>query len=461
MKDDRSSFIKKLKKITAVRLIVSSFFLTIIIGALILCIPICSRDGESTNFVDALFTATSATCVTGLTVFDTFSKWSMLGQLVVLTLIQIGGLGIISFTTGATLLLRGKLDFRDLQIAKEHTNGKVIDVYSLIRTILIWTFACEGTGAFLLAIRFIPQYGLRGLWAAVFTSISAYCNAGFDVMGFINPGESLVYFNKDIFVSLVVAFLIVFGGLGFIVINDIGYCISKRFKNKKVRPKLKVHSYLVIITTLFLLFVGTIGFLLNENNNTLSGMNFIEKLVTSFFQSASARTAGFFSVPVGAQHDGTKVLSIILMFIGASPSSTGGGVKTTTFLVMLITIFSVLRGREDATILKHKIAKSTVYKALTIIILFLFLVGILTIALFFIEPEKEALSLLYEVVSAFSTTGLSVGITPQLKDISKVLLSIAMFIGRVGPISLILSVTLYQRAKNSEKILPEAKIVVG
>lgn len=454
-------FINKLKRVTAVRLIVLSFLFIILIGALVLCMPICSRYHENTEFIDALFTATSATCVTGLTVFDTFSKWNFFGQLIVLLLIQVGGLGIISFTTGATLLLRGKLDFRDLQIAKEHTNGKVIDVYRLIRTILIWTFACEGIGALLLSLRFVSDFGLKGLWIAIFTAVSAYCNAGFDILGFISPGNSFIYYNKDIFVSLVISFLIIFGGLGFIVVNDISSCVAKKIKDKKLHPKLKVHSFVVIMTTISLLLLGTVLFFIFEYNNTLLNMNFIEKLTASFFQSTTLRTAGFFSLPVSHQLESTKVLSIILMFIGASPASTGGGVKTTTFLVMLITIFSVLRGKEDAIILRHKIEKATVYKALTIIILFLFLVGSFTIVLSIIEADKSMLSLLYEVVSAFSTTGISVGITSSLREISKVLLSFAMFIGRVGPVSLVLSITLQQRAKNKEKILPEAKIVVG
>lgn len=456
-----SMFIKKLKNVTAVRLIVSSFLFIVLIGAIILCFPICSRDHRFTNFVDALFTATSATCVTGLSVFDTFTHWNFFGQVIVILLIQIGGLGIISFTTGATLLIRGKLDFRDLQIAKEHTNGKVVDVYRLITTILLWTFICEGTGALLLSLRFVPDFGLRGLWMAVFTSISAYCNAGFDIMGFISPGTSFISYNKDIFVSLVISFLIVFGGLGFIVINDVGVCISKKFKNRKLKPRLKLHSFLVIMVTIFFLLIGTALFLIFEYNNTLFGMTFSQKLSASFFQSASTRTAGFFSLPISDQNNSTKILSIVLMFIGASPSSTGGGIKTTTFLVMLITIFSVLRGREDAIVLRHKVEKSTVYKALTIIILFLFLVSLFTVILSFIENSQSNLSLIYEVVSAFSTTGLSVGITSSLKDISKILLSIAMFIGRVGPISLVLSVTLHQKEKVSDKILPEAKILVG
>lgn len=453
--------IKRLKNVTAVRLIVSSFFFIILIGASLLCLPIFSRNRQATNFIDALFTATSATCVTGLNVFDTFTQWNFFGQFVIILLIQIGGLGIVSFTTGTTLLLRGKLDFRDLQIAKEHTSGKIIDVYRLIRTILIWTFACEGTGALLLALRFVPKFGLKGIWMAVFTAISAYCNAGFDIMGFIEPGTSFISYNKDIFVSLVIAFLIVFGGLGFIVVSDVSSCLSKKVKNLKSHPRLKVHSFLVIATTVFLLLIGTFLFLLFEYNNTLLGMNFAEKLSASFFQSASARTAGFFSLPIEPQLDSTKILTILLMFIGASPASTGGGAKTTTFLVMLITITSVLRGREDAIVLRHKVEKSTVYKALTLIILFLFLIGSLTILLAFIEQDKAMLSILYEVVSAFSTTGLSVGITPDLKTISKILLSVAMFIGRVGPISLVLSVTLYQKKRNSGKILPEAKIIVG
>lgn len=452
---------KTLKDISAVRLIVFSFLFIVLFGASILYMPFCSKGNEYVSFIDALFTATSATCVTGLVVFDTFSKWTAIGQVVILLLIQLGGLGMITFTTGTTMLLRGKLDIRDLQIAKEHTSSRVIDVSKLIKVILIWTLACESFGAILLSIRFIPKFGIYGLWQAIFSAVSAYCNAGFEILGFLNPGQSFTPFVKDPLVSLTISFLIISGGLGFIVISDLGGNISKKLKHKDVKFKLNLHSILVLVITGFLLLLGTILFFIFENGNTLKRLTLGEKIVASFFQSVNLRTAGFFSVPIGAEHDVTKILSIILMFIGASPASTGGGIKTTTFLVIIIVILSVLKGREDAIILKHKIPKSTVYKALSIVGLSLFFVTIITSIVYILEYPIQLIDVTYEVISAFSTTGLTTGLTPYLSDVSKLLLSFAMFLGRVGPISLILAVTLKQRKRGSEKVLPEGHVVVG
>ncbi|MDQ5983722.1 MAG: trk/ktr system potassium uptake protein [Eubacteriales bacterium SKADARSKE-1] len=452
---------KTIKDVPAVRLIVLSFLLVVLSGASLLYMPFCSKIHEKTKFIDALFTATSATCVTGLAVFDTFTKWTFAGQFVILLLIQLGGLGIITFTTAGTLFLRGKLGFRDLQIASEHTSGRVIDISNLIKTILIWTFTCETIGSILLAIRFVPQFGVQGIWPAIFTAISAYCNAGFDVMGFLAPGTSFMYYSKDALVSITISVLIIFGGLGFIVISDIGSCIYRKFKKIRSHKRLNVHTILVLITTASLIVVGTTLFMLCEQNNTLKDMTFFDKLDVSFFQTTSMRTAGFFSAPIDTQFDITKIMSIFWMFIGASPASTGGGIKTTTLAVIIIAVVGILKGQEDPVVLKHKISKSTIYKALTIVSLSFFLVTILTIMIFFFELDKSFLSILYEVVSAFSTTGLTTGITPFLSTASKALLSLAMFTGRVGPISLILSVTMKQHKRGYEKILPEGKIVVG
>lgn len=457
--DDRVP--KTLKDVPAVRLIVLSFLVIVLSGASLLYMPFCSKIHEKTKFIDALFTATSATCVTGLAVFDTFSKWTFAGQFVILMLIQLGGLGIITFTTAGTLFLRGKLGFRDLQIATEHTNGRVIDISKLIKTILIWTFTCETLGSIALAIRFVPQFGTNGIWPAIFTAISAYCNAGFDVMGFLSPNTSFMYYSKDALVSITVSLLIIFGGLGFIVISDVGSCLYRKFKNIRSHKRLNVHTMLVLITTASLIVVGTTIFMTCEYNNTLKDMNFFEKIDASFFQTTSMRTAGFFSVPIDKQFDITKMMSILWMFIGASPSSTGGGIKTTTLVVIIIAVASVLKGREDAVVLKHKISKSTVYKALTIFILSFLIDAAIAIIIYFLESDKSFLSVSYEVVSALSTTGLSTGITPFLTTASKALLSLAMFTGRVGPISLILSVTMRQHRRGYERILPEGKIVVG
>ena len=454
---------KTLKDMSPVRLIVSSFFAIIILGTSLLYLPIASKNMHPVNFIDAMFTATSATCVTGLTPFDTYSQWSTFGQVIIMLLIQFGGLGIITFTTGFTLFFRKKLGLRDMQIAKEYTSGSVLNLTRLIKTIIIWSLGCEIIGALLFAIRFIPQFGIsKGIWISVFTAISAYCNAGFDIMGFIKPGSSFIEYATDPLVSLTASFLVILGGIGFVVVSDIYSCITRKIENPKTHPKLNLHSFIVITMSFTLLFRGTVLFMFFEYDRTLSGFNFFEKLNISFFQSTVARTAGFFTVPIGQEKTLTKLLTIILMFIGASSASTGGGIKTTTFVVILATLRSVVKGYDDTVILRHKVEKSTVYKAFSLTMLAFFLVSIVTAIIAVAEASKNitVLDITFETVSAFATVGLTTGITSALSTLSKIFIMLMMFIGRVGPISFIFSVSL-MKDKNSAKVLPSSKIIVG
>lgn len=462
MEEEQESLIQRIKNISPVRLIVSSFFIIILIGSVLLCFPFSGRSGQFTSFTDSLFTATSATCVTGLVPFDTWTHWSEIGQAIILMLIQLGGLGLVSFTTGFTLLMRRKLGLRDMKLAQEYTSGSMTDMPRLIRTILIWTFACEAVGALLLSIRFLPLYGVYGLWISMFLSISAYCNAGFDILGFLGPNTGLTTFVNDPLVSLTIALLIVVGGIGFIVINDLHAWGIKKFSKVENHPHLTLHTHIVLRTTVVLLIVGTLLFMLFEYRNTLSDMNFFQKLHASFFQSVTARTAGFSTIDVAKQHDITQMLTIVLMFIGASPASTGGGIKTTTFVVLIATVFSILKGREDTVLLKRRVDKTTIYRSLTIAVLAILIVVTTTAVITIAEEGKPitALDALFESVSAFATVGLTAGITHMLTDISKLMLCFTMFIGRVGPISLVLALTLRHRARGST-ILPEGKIIVG
>ena len=454
---------KTLKDMSPTRLIVSSFFVIIVLGTSLLYLPISSRNVQPASFIDTMFTVTSATCVTGLTPFDTYSQWSTFGQFVIMLLIQFGGLGIVTFTTGFTLFFRKKLGLRDMQIAKEYTSGSVLNIPRLMKTILIWSLSCEIVGALLFAIRFIPQFGLlKGLWISVFTAVSAYCNAGFDIMGFINPGASFIDYATDPLVSLTISLLVILGGLGFVVISDIYSCITHKIENPKSHPKLNLHSFIVIIMSVTLLIAGTILFMFFEYDKTLAGFSFWEKLNISFFQSTVARTAGFFSVPVGQEKALTKLLTIILMFIGASSASTGGGIKTTTFVVILATLRSVIKGYDDTVIFRHKVEKATVYKAFSLTMLAFFLISIFTAIIAVAESSKNItiLDITFETVSAFATVGLTTGITSSLSVLSKILIMLMMFIGRVGPISFIFSVSLL-KDKNSAKVLPASKIIVG
>lgn len=463
MNQSEKNMPKTLKDMSPVRLIVSSFFAIIVLGTSLLYLPIASRNMQPVNFIDAMFTATSATCVTGLTPFDTYSQWSTFGQVVIMLLIQFGGLGIVTFTTGFTLFLRKKLGLRDMQIAKEYTSGSVLNLPRLIKTILIWSLGCEVVGALLFAIRFIPQFGLlKGLWISIFTAISAYCNAGFDIMGFINPGASFIGYATDPLVSLTISFLVILGGIGFVVVSDIYSCITRKIENPKTHPKWNLHSFIVITMSITLLAVGTILFMFFEYDRTLAGFNFWEKLNISFFQSTVARTAGFFSVNIGHEKTLTKLLTIILMFIGASSASTGGGIKTTTFVVILATLRSVIKGYDDTVILRHKVEKSTVYKAFSLTMLAFFLIAIITAIIAVAEAPKDltVFDITFETVSAFATVGLTAGITASLSVLSKILIMLMMFIGRVGAISFIFSVSL-MKDKNSTKVLPSSKIIVG
>jgi trk system potassium uptake protein len=460
MDDEQFELRKRLKNVPPVRLIVVSFFIVIMAGTFLLTLPICSKAARPTMLIDALFTATSATCVTGLVVFDTWTHWNLLGQVIILFLIQIGGLGVITFTTGFSLLVRRKLGLRDIQLATENTSAGTIGIVSLIKMILIFTGCCETIGALLLMVRFVPQFGAKGIWIAFFTAISAYCNAGFDILGFVMKNGNLIPYASDPLVCLTVGALIVVGGLGFVVISDIYYSrVLTRF-HKERSVHLTFHSTLVLIITAILIVSGAVLFFFCEYSNTLHGMDFGAKLNASLFQSISARTAGFSSIDIAREYDFTKLITVVLMFIGASPGGTGGGIKTTTFVVLAATVFSVMRGQEETTVLKRRVDKFTVYRALAIVTVALLVVLVTTGIILTADPDVNGIDALFEATSGFGTVGLSAGITQTLSEISKFAVSCTMFIGRVGPVSLGLALTLH-KGHHGSSILPQGKVIVG
>ena len=456
------TFIRRLRSVPPVRLIVSSFIFIILIGTVLLILPVSSSNGISTNILDSFFTATSATCVTGLIVFDTYTHWSFFGQVVIITLIQLGGLGLITFASGFTLLMRRKLNLRDMRLTQEYTSGRAIDIPRLIRTILFVSFVCEAIGAIVLMIRFIPMLGKCGVWVSIFLAISAYCNAGFDILGFWGPHSSLEQFATDPLVTITICILIILGGIGFIVITDVYSFILNKIKHDELHPHLTLHSKIVLITSASLLVFGTIVVLILEYNDTLIHMNIFEKINVAFFQSCTSRTAGFSTLNQNDLRDITKIVTILLMFIGASPSSTGGGTKTTTFVVLMASVISVLRGKSDTEINHRRVDKTVVYKSLTITVLAIIVVVITTSIISLDDYQNGATSLkaVFEAVSAFATVGVSTGITHILSLPSKLALIITMFIGRVGPISLVLALTLKHNSR-STSILPEGKVIVG
>ena len=450
---------ERIRNAAPVRIIVVSFLLLILLGTLLLTLPFSSQEG-ATDPLNAFFTATSATCVTGLSVVDTTAHWSAFGQGVILFLIQLGGLGFSTFAIGFTLLVRRKLGLRELMLASESTGGSALDAVSLMKLMLGFTFFCEALGAGLLMLRFVPMLGTEGIWPAVFVAVSAYCNAGFDILGNVPGNSSMTAFAGDPLVSLTVSALIIIGGLGFVVVQDIYQCkLLSRFQRKEP-ARLRFFSQICLRGTVVLLVLGTLSFLLLEYNNTMKGLNFFEKLNAAFFQSANTRTAGFASVNIAGEKDFTKVLTCILMFIGGCPGSTAGGIKISTFVVLFVTVLSTMRGREEPVVLKHRFSVSRVHKALTVMLLGLLLVFVDAGVISNMNPPIPFLDCLFEATSAFATVGLSAGVTPRLEPISKLLLCFTMFVGRVGPVSFGLSILMRRRGEG-DSVLPEGRMLIG
>lgn len=440
------------------RIIVCSFAFLILGGALLLMLPICTKSGVSTSFPDALFTATSATCVTGLIVHDTFTYFTMFGQCVILALIQLGGLGLVTFATFFNIAIRKKIGLRNMNLAKESVNSdSAYDVAHLIKMIFAITIIIEVLGAISLSTTFIPQYGLDGMFMSLFLAVSAYCNAGFDILGFNGEYSSLTTYSDNPVVLITIMLLIICGGLGFIVWQDLYASIKTH--------RITLHSKIVIWMTVILIAGGAICFALCEwnNNKTIGNMSGGNKVLNSMFMSVTARTAGFNSVPVEGMFDITKLFTIFLMFVGAAPGSTGGGIKVTTFLVLISTVICVFRGKPDTVINRRKVDKSVVYKALAVVTAALLAVIVSTATIYFMAKREGILlseiDTIFEVVSAFGTVGVSSGVTGLVGNGPRLALILTMFIGRVGPVSLALSLALATQNKN--KIVPEAKIMVG
>ncbi len=444
------SAFKSKTKLNGVQILALGFIALIIIGAIILSLPISSRSGESTDFLDAIFTSTSAVCVTGLITLDTSTHWSTFGQTVIMTLIEIGGLGFMSFAVLISLILGKKITLRERLIMQEAMNTYSIQgLVKMVKYVLIFTVSVQFIGALLLSTQFVPEYGaLRGVFYSVFHSISAFCNAGFDLFG-----TSLVTYSSNSVVILVISALIIIGGLGFTVLLEL-----YDFKGIK---KLSIHAKVVIIITLILIFGGTILMLIFEFNNTQSigNMNLNDKLLNSFFAAVTPRTAGFNSVQTSGMTLASKILTIILMLIGGSPGSTAGGLKTVTCGILVLTVISVIKGREDTEVFGRRFTKEIVYKAFTIVFIGISLVIGVTMILSYTEVGSNFVDLLYESASALGTVGLTLGLTPNLTPIGKILIMVMMYLGRVGPLTVMLALT--RKRKKLGYKYPEGKILIG
>lgn len=445
----------RLPKLTYTQVIVLSFFCLILTGAFILCLPISSRTHEWTPFMNALFTSTSASCVTGLVVADTYAHWSVFGQVIILCLIQIGGLGVMTCISLIALLLKRRISLGERRLIMQaagslHING----IAKLLRRIIKGTLIVEGAGAVILAFVFIPRMGfLPGIWNAVFHSVSAFCNAGFDLMGKYGQYSSLttsgLQFNPA--VILTIAALIVIGGIGFIVWTDIA---KYKFNFKKY----EVHSRIALVTTAALLVGGTVLFFIFENDHALKGFTFGQKLLSSVFQSVTPRTAGFNSIDEAAMSESGKILTTVLMFIGGSPGSTAGGIKTTTFAVLFLSALAAARGHGGVTVFKRKLDDNTIVQASAIFTVYASCLFVAVLIICAFEPYSFT-QVLFEAVSAIGTVGLTLGITPTLCSASKLILILLMFTGRVGGLSLML--VLAERRRNVQITRPTTQILIG
>jgi len=440
---------------SATQTICSSFLLVIAVGTLLLTLPISSRTGRL-DVIDALFTATSATCVTGLVVRDTWSQFSLFGQVIILMLIQVGGLGLVTLTSFFALAARRRMGFRDLRLLGESVSADGLSkATEVLKIVIKLAAAFEAVGIVLLLFAFVPQFGAEGVWVSVFTAISAFCNAGFDLFGRFGAYSSLVPYVNNYYVQAVIMFMIMAGGLGFMVWVELAEYRKKR--------RLSLHAKVVLQFSVIFWVGGAVLLALLEwsNPRTMGGLSVPGKIMAALFQSVSTRTAGMNTIDLAACSPISKLLMSVLQFIGAAPGSTGGGVKVTTFAVLILTIRSVAQGRDDCVIGGHHIESKTVYRALTIIVIGAVAAFGSAVVVYYNTAETvSVIDCIFESCSAFGTVGLSVGVTGQLNTGAKLLYMACMFMGRVGPVSLAISLTA-KPDDNKRKVLPVGHINVG
>lgn len=440
---------------SATQTICISFLLVIAVGTLLLTLPISSRTGRL-GVIDAMFTATSATCVTGLVVRDTWSQFSLFGQVIILMLIQVGGLGLVTLTSFFALAARRRMGFRDLRLLGESVSADGLSkATEVLKIVIKLAAAFEAVGIVLLLFAFVPQFGAEGVWVSVFTAISAFCNAGFDLFGRFGAYSSLVPYVNNYYVQAVIMFMIMAGGLGFMVWVELAEYRKKR--------RLSLHAKVVLQFSVIFWVGGAVLLALLEwsNPRTMGGLSVPGKIMAALFQSVSTRTAGMNTIDLAACSPISKLLMSVLQFIGAAPGSTGGGVKVTTFAVLVLTIRSVAQGRDDCVIGGHHIESKTVYRALTIIVIGAVAAFGSAVVVYYNTAETvSVIDCIFESCSAFGTVGLSVGVTGQLNTGAKLLYMACMFMGRVGPVSLAISLTA-KPDDNKRKVLPVGHINVG
>ncbi|MDO4285148.1 MAG: potassium transporter TrkG [Eubacteriales bacterium] len=442
-----------LKKMSYPRIIALTVIAVILAGTVLLCLPVATKGHGAAAPVDALFTAVSATCVTGLIVKDTAGYWSVFGQIVILLMIQVGGIGLMTIITTFSIFLKRHIGLRERRILEQAAGSdRISGVVRLIRRIIRGTVICEGIGAVLLASRMVPVFGWwRGLYTAVFLSVSSFCNAGFDVLGDYDGGASLSAFQSDPVVILTIAALIISGGIGFLVWSDL-----VRFGRHLRRYSLT--SKVGLATTAVLLALGTVVFLATEGEASMAGMEFGERLLNSFFASVTPRTAGYASIDYTQMSEPGLAMTMILMFIGGNSGSTAGGIKTTTFAVLILTAAAMAQGRRSTTVFRRTVSADLCRLAGCVVTIYL--VGTLTAAMAVSALEGATMeAALFECISAIGTVGLSLNMTPTLGTASKLILTCLMFGGRIGGMSLLL--VLAERRPEPVLKRPEEKLLVG
>ncbi|WP_406678386.1 TrkH family potassium uptake protein [Moorella sp. ACPs] len=419
-------------------------------GTLLLALPVASETGQPVKIVDALFTATSATCVTGLITVDTPTTYSLFGEIVIMALIQTGGLGFMTLSTLVALLLGKRITLKERLVMQEALNQLTVEgVVRLSRYVLFFTFLTEGVGALLLGLRFSRDMPLgQAFYFGIFHAVSAFCNAGFSLFS-----ANLMGYRGDLLVNLIITALIILGGLGFSVVADV--------YNKRSWQRLSLQSKIVISTTMWLITLGTLLFLALEytNSKSLAPLPLGEKVLASYFQAVTPRTAGFNTLNIGDLRPVTLLLLIILMFIGASPGSTGGGIKTSTFTTIAVAVWSIIQGKCDIEIFGRRLPRGTVLKALAVAAVSMLLVVTVT-GIMLVTEQKEMEIILFEVVSAFGTVGLSAGLTPQLTVAGKLLITATMYSGRVGPLTLAFAIA-QRLGRRGIKHYPEEGVIIG
>ena len=423
------------------QIIMLSFLGAILLGSALLVLPFSTKSGESVDYIDALFTAVSATCVTGLVTLPTVATWSVFGQIVILILIQIGGLGVITITAGLMVAIHRKMGLKDSQLLSDALNVSTLSgLAEFVKKMLLGTFIIEGVGALMYMIVFIPDFGAKGIWISIFNSVSAFCNAGIDIVA----ENSLCNYATNPLVSIVTCLLIILGGLGYVVWWDI-IRVLKDVKRTKFRCvfKLTLHSKIVLVSTFALILIGGVSILAFEYNNplTLKNYNFFDKMQIAFFQSITTRTAGFATLPQENLTNASSIICIILMFIGGSPVGTAGGIKTVTIVVLFATTIATVRGKNEVTLFQRNLSKQVTRKAVAVAFSSFIIVALSTILLS-LSTDAPALDVVFETVSATATVGLSRNLTSSLNVWGKLILSATMYFGRIGPISLATSFNL-------------------